>query len=378
MKSCLHKSHFENFHWQILCLVMLLLSPGNTQYSFAQIYYSPQEPMDTTTVAFSPNGEYVLSAGFAGDIRLWRKDRCDLQGIGFIHDPRIPPNEKQNEFPPYFSVRRGILSLVWSPDGNKFAFGLRDRTVRVYSFDPTLDQHRLFEEYGVFHEHMGGLRAVAYSPDGRFLASGGHDESILLWNAESRGSSVRRFCCHTGMVNTITFSPDGKRVLSGSTDGKVRVWDVKTSKTVKEFQLEGSTYAVAYSPDGRFIGASEDSYTKMYGRQDPIVLWNAKTGKEERQFLGHTEGSWAIQFHPNGRHLGSAGQDGQVIIWDLDTADVVQVLKHPQEQQSYRAISFSPNGRYIVAGAKSGSLPLWDVETGQVVREFGKCSGKLN
>lgn len=356
-----------------LCLGIFFCGFAISQEAFAQLYYSPHEDMDTTTVAFSPDGKYLLSAGFHGDIRLWRRDSCELQGIVLVHDPRIPPNEVQKEFPEYLGFGRGILSLAWSPDGAKFVFGLRDRTVRLYSFNPESSQDRLFEELHVYDGHLGGVRAVAYSPDGEWVASGGHDESVLLWNVEQEGGSVRKYCCHAGMVNAVTFSPDGRYVLSGSTDSKVRVWDMHTGEIIKEFQSEGEVYSVGYSSDGLYIGAPEDSYTEIYGRHNPIILWNLTPGKEQRQLLGHVSPSWAVDFSPNGRHLASAGQDGKVMIWEVSTGKVFQELTDPKEQHSFRSISYSPDGKYIVAGNQSGPLPLWDVETGKLVREFGKC-----
>ena len=123
VKFIARKRCFRIVFAPLLCLGILFYFFANGKETFAQLYYSPHEEFDTTTVAFSPNGDYILSAGFDGEIRLWTKDSCELQGIALIHDPHIPP-ELQNEFPPYLSLQRGILSLAWSPDGEKFVIGM--------------------------------------------------------------------------------------------------------------------------------------------------------------------------------------------------------------------------------------------------------------
>ncbi|WP_420888070.1 WD40 repeat domain-containing protein [Candidatus Nitronereus thalassa] len=82
----------------------------------------------------------------------------------FIHDPRIPEGEE--DLGP-FSLRKGIFSLAWSPSGDRFVAGLRDRTVRLYAIQTDFDAPEpIFKELQVFQGHDGGLRSVTFSPDG--------------------------------------------------------------------------------------------------------------------------------------------------------------------------------------------------------------------
>lgn len=345
-----------------LCLILLFLNLPLISYS--QPYYSPHEKMDTTTVAFSPDGKYILSAGFHGDFRLWETDRCELQGIGFIHDPRNS------------SGLTGILALAWSPDGKKFVIGLRDGTMRMYAIHPRTNGKPLFHEQAVFDEHVGGLRAVAYSATGTYIASAGHDEAILLWDAHKIGSSVKRFCCHSPflknkswiMVNTLDFSPDEKLLASGSADRTVKVWEIQTGKNIRTFEVPGEVYAVAFSPNGRTIAASS-----FLDDESSLFLWDRESGKEERK-LYHPGGSWSMHFSPDGRFLASGGYtDEKLMIWDLQSGEPIQTLS-PPEPQPIRSLSFSPDGQLLVSGHIGGPLPLWNLKTGEIAREFGKCS----
>ena len=365
------KRRFLGFN---LCLMLLFFCLP--LYSYPQLYYSPHEEMDTTTVSFSPDGKYILSAGFQGDFRLWETDRCELQGIGFIPDPRIPTTESGSVLQPHSSLLKGILSLAWSPDGDKFVIGLRDGTVRMYAIHPPPNGKPLFEEQAVFDEHVGGLRAVAYSSTGKYIASAGHDEAILLQDAHKIGLSVKRFCCHSPflkneswiMVNTLDFSTDEKFLASGSADRTVKVWETHSGKNIRTFEVPGLVYAVAFSPNGRTIAASS-----FLDDESSIFLWDRETGKEERK-LNHPGGSWSIHFSPDGHFLVSGGyNDGKVMIWDLQSGEPIQTLSSP-EPQTIRSLSLSPDGQFLVSGHTRGPLPLWNMQTGKMVREFGKCS----
>lgn len=339
--------------------------------SLAQLQYSPNGYMDTTTVAFSPDGKLILSAGFHGNVRLWKTESCALESIMLIHDPRILPDHPDINFPAYLSVKKGILSLAWSPDGNKFVIGLRDRTLRLYSIIPIPEDSGSFwfEELKVFGASLG-LRAVAYSPNGQFIASAGHDNKVEIWDVEKLGSSVKQFCCHDRQINSLDFSPDSNYVLSGSGDGTFKVWEISKETPSISFNVNDAIYSVKFSPDMKWIAVSTDSYIN----ENEIVLWDMDSGKEKWRFNGHSGAVWSMSFSPNGRYLASGGiEDGKIIIWDLGSGKPSQILME-KEERSVRSLSYSPDGRFLVSGVTSGGLPLWDIQTGKIVREYGKCS----
>ena len=238
----------------------------------------------------------------------------------------------------------------------------------MYSINPKPDDHLLFDEHAVFRDDsQSTVRAVAYSLDGRFIASGGHDGHIFLWNSETKGLSIRRFCCHSRWVNSLHFSSDGQLLLSGSSDGTVKIWEASTGNLLKTLEVNGEVYSVKFSPDNKLIAGS--SYS---GEENFIYLWNTNSGVEENR-LHHPEGSWSISFNPNGEFLASGGfLDGKILIWDVSTGKSVETLIAPEDQQ-IRSLSYSPDGKYLVAGSLYGPLPLWNVKTGKIVREFGNC-----
>ena len=61
------------------------------------------------------------------------------------------------------------------------------------------------------------------------------------------------------MINSLAFTPDGKFIVSASDDKVIRIWDWRAGKTVRTIRGqsgpgdEGKIYAMALSPDGRWL-----------------------------------------------------------------------------------------------------------------------------
>ena len=63
------------------------------------------------------------------------------------------------------------------------------------------------------------------------------------------------------MIRSIAFTPDGRQLVSASDDKTIRVWDLASGKTVRTIRGEsapghaGKVYAMALSPDGKWLAA---------------------------------------------------------------------------------------------------------------------------
>ena len=204
-----------------------------------------------TSVAYSPDGKYVLSGSGVGKMTLWN-----------------PSSEKsmktvsgsESSFPNPFTVN----AVTFSADGKYVLSGGGDNSVRLWNAKNLTQTKKL-----VGHTGMGGIQSVAFSPDGKYALSGGIDGNIKIWDLAS-GIEWKTLAGHTGMAGaSAKFSPNGKQVISAG-DASTRIWDVSTGEEVASM--------IAFE-DGEWIITTSNGYYNSSPKGDQYLSVQVK-GKD--------------------------------------------------------------------------------------------------
>ncbi|MBX9258005.1 caspase family protein [Desmonostoc muscorum CCALA 125] len=207
------------------------------------------------------------------------------------------------------------------------------------------------QESNRFQGHQDAVNSISFSPDGKTIASGSWDKTIKLWNIESGESQT--LLGHKDKVWRVRYSPmNGNIIASASTDKTVRLWNAKTGEFLGK--LKGNTdivYDLSFSPDSKKIATASLDRT--------IKIWNTTT-KEELETLENLQGqngSYSLDFHPNGTKLAVVGyQDGSVKVWDLNTK-IAKVIGHHEKAATF--VRFSHDGRLLASSSDDGMIKLW-------------------
>jgi eukaryotic-like serine/threonine-protein kinase len=254
-----------------------------------------------------------------------------------------------------------VMSVAFSPDGQRLAYATVDRTVRVWDVGTG-------KETLTLKGHTKFVNSVAFSPDGHRLASASGDGTVKVWDAAT-GQETLTLRCHTDGAYCVAFSPDGRRLAC--VDGTVKVWDAGTGQEIRT--LKGHTTfvnSVAFSPDGHRLASA--------CRDQTVSVWDTATWQETLTLKGHAGPVKGVAFSPDGRRLASAtaSPDRTVRVWDTATGQEALTLKG--HTYGVNSVTYSPDGRRLASGGEDGMVKIWDAKTGQETLTLKvACSPKI-
>ncbi|MFH0902698.1 MAG: hypothetical protein V2A73_18865, partial [Pseudomonadota bacterium] len=325
---------------------------------------------EAMSVSLSPDGALVASGSRDKNIRLWRvatrpEDRAAgheavVYRVAISPDGRHLATGGTDRTVRVWEVASGaqLLSLAGSagevrgvavsPDGRSLASGGSDCNIRVWDLESPGNPR-------VFSGHHGPVDGMDFSPDGKTLASASSDRSIRLWDLAT-GKEQHVLAGHSASVADVAFSSDGRLVASGSYDGTVRIWDAQTG--AQRQVLAGHrdlVWGVGFAPNGKRLASASWDRT--------VRLWDLATGTS-RVFGDHTGHVYSVAFHPDGRHLGTT-DDAAARIWDLATASATVLRGHGPG--GVTAIRFTLDGTTAATTGKDGTVRLWDARTAMPV-----------
>lgn len=163
-------------------------------------------------------------------------------------------------------------------------------------------------------------------------------------------------------LNAITFSPDGSQIAVASANG-VAIYDTYSGNAVTPFSiLVDDVSALAISPAREKDGGQ----TVAGAVADAVVrLWDARTGEQRVDFIGHTDPVVALAFSPDGNTLAS-GSFREIRLWDLTLEQVPRATVLHGHRDMVTTLAFSPDSKTLASTSFYGAILLWDVQTGQL------------
>lgn len=261
----------------------------------------------------------------------------------------------------YHGHQDTVLAVAWSPDGKRLASGgggfeHHDTTVQVW--DALTGGHVV-----IYHGHHGTITSLAWSPDGTRIASASDDGTVQVWDANS-GATLLIYQGHVGPVSSVSWSPDGTRLASGGQDTTIHIWEAATGKTLLVSpRLAGEIISLAWSPDGRQIASLADYYTTN------LQIWDASTGVEVHAYHSQHCCLYALAWSPDGAHLGTAGEEGLVQVWDAATLKP-RLSYHDHSghalsfMDSVQSLAWSPDGTRLATGGFDETVQVWEAASG--------------
>lgn len=242
---------------------------------------------EVNSLAFSSDGQTLVSVGADSTIKIWHIGARDL--IDILH--------KHN----------GVVRCVaFTPDGRMLATGGDDR--KILFWDMTQRQVAIALSLDDTAAH-----SLVFSQDGQTLITGSY-RKIKVWDTSKLATNLKDprpqhiLMGHTHIVRSLAMSADGKLLVSGSLDKTIKIWQLETGqliRTLKGHQAE--VCAIALGPDEQIIASGSADKT--------IKLWHVQTGELLATFTGHSDVVTAVAFTASGDILVSGSLDKTIKIW---------------------------------------------------------------
>ncbi|MEZ5966697.1 MAG: protein kinase [Planctomycetota bacterium] len=328
-----------------------------------------------TTLDSHPSLPLLATGSRNGDVRLWWLDE------------RRPPRALDHGDEP-------VLRVCFSPDGHLLATATEDGRVRVWNV----------EDGGLCHVlagHEGAVETLLFTGDGEALISAGSDGRCLVWDL-AHGTRQRELR-GDAPIRSAALHPVEPWLAAGCADRWLVVWNWRTGEVVHRvftssehadwrtnpihqvrgvcFDDHGNLWASLVNnyllrfdrdwqrhatEDDRFGGALViDSGSGLllsadysFGR---LSLCN-ETGITPVTVDGHAPHDNKIAAvhvaRAGGRAL-SAGHDGRLWVWDLDTA---RPLLRLHCATAILDAVFTHDGAYVVTACEDGTVKAWPTD----------------
>lgn len=206
------------------------------------------------------------------------------------------------------------------------------------------------------------------------------DGRILL--AYSSNSPIRLFEVETGrLLYSIDLSEAGtvvnaylvgsNQILVVEVGDRVVYYDLKVGEIFWEFSYEEwQANPFVIHPDGKKYLEIRDAVIELKDIQTDAVL--ASTG-------GFSEGLEFLTFSPDGQLLGGGQDNGDVILWDLNTKEHIVLKRTEEEYYSLpKAIVIDPMNLFLAVMDYDQSVVVWDVSTKEQVQQFTFSANVVN
>jgi WD40 repeat protein len=251
-------------------------------------------------LAYAPSGQYLVTGGEDGEVRLWSAPDLELEATFYGEDIYSVPT-----------------AIEFSPGGGLLAYGTDGGFIVVRQLAGP--QKWTLASDGI-------VQRVVFRPDGQGLAALSTDNQIRIWRSPNwelehtlnsgPGAPV------PGADSAASFSPDGRLLLWGNS-----FWDARDGSLLHSFFIGGGhVYSsgagiMEFSSDGRY--AAVPSYAEPPG----IVILD--TSDFSRVASVHPQGGISsYAFANDGEHLFSTAwpdwsDPRQILSWNIATGRVV-------------------------------------------------------
>ncbi|KGG52628.1 hypothetical protein DI09_14p110 [Mitosporidium daphniae] len=234
-------------------------------------------------LAWSHNGNFMLSGDNLGSIKYWQPNMNNVQVIQGHHE--------------------SIRDLTFSPTDLKFASCSDDSAIKIWDFIQAKEERQL-------RGHGWDVKNVQWHPNFSLLASGSKDNTVRLWDPRMDQPQLALIHGHKNTVLDIKWNQNGKWLLTCGKDQVIKLYDIRKLEELQTFKgHKKDITSLSWHP-------FQESFFASGGFDGSLMFWNI--GTESNVGLidnAHEQAIWSMDWHPLGHILTTGSNDHTTKFW---------------------------------------------------------------
>jgi WD40 repeat protein len=285
---------------------------------------------EVRSMAISSDGSILVTGTDKNEIILW--DANAYERIRVLDDHRS-----------------AVVSVAFTESGREFVS--LDLSGRAIVWDL-----RGLMPPSVVHQYPPRVQTGALNETRQLAAFAGVDRSLMVVDL-AKGSLRYHVKGLSANASLLSFSPGGNYLAGALEDGTLMLWDMTSGSETLSISSNRRITTLGFKPDGRVVLAARSNHI--------IERIDSANGELLEELVGHAAAVGAMAIAGNGMTMASGSADGSILVWDMDTGNVL--LRINAYNQPVRGLQFSGDGQQLYSLSDDGLIKVWRTTNGELI-----------
>lgn len=184
--------------------------------------------------------------------------------------------------------------------------------------------------------HNAKLSTAIYNPFFRQVVTGCDDSTVAVWDVETGTKCLQLNNVHgQEEITCMSFDTTQRRLITGARNGTIKVWNVQNGYNLHKLEpvAEAEVTRVLCYQDHKFLAVGWSRQLALYNTTDHRNTY-VVADLSWRGGQLHKEDILAADSCPVLELLATASYDGEIIVWNTETQQVLTYLKRSRDRQS--------------------------------------------
>lgn len=241
---------------------------------------------------------------------------------------------------------------------------------------PNLDSIKLWKDTDLFTRvcdykvHKETLSCVAISIDNLWIFSISHDSILKMYSIPEM--QVLRSISVPGLTLSSCYPlPNNKTVLLGSKDHSLCSYSIEYGRTSDFLDVHRDAVSCLDWRGGILATGSWDCTVKIWACNE-VNGYKVRLGEDFKAELDHASHVTCLHIGPDRSQLVSGTREGLVVLWCLNSYQMIQELQRHKRQ--VKSVRFSHDGTRVASCGSDFKMKVIDLKTGSIL--FSKDLGE--